>query len=403
MSQEILSIAAYDYPLPYERIAKYPVNPRDTSQLLTCLSGNIRKQKFTDISAVLPDNSLLVFNNTKVIPARLHFQKTTGAHIEIFLLNPVSPTTVISEVMESTEPVTWHCMIGNKKKWKGEELIQTLSIDGFSTQIKAILADADQNHVKLSWDNKTLSFAELVKNLGEIPLPPYLNRATEISDTETYQTIYAEPEGAVAAPTAGLHFTPSVMADINAKGHESAYITLHVGAGTFQPVKAENALEHHMHKEQVVFELTFIEKLVNHIGPVIPTGTTAMRSLESLYWFGVLLSEKPETTSFFIDQNFAFSFIDQKLPTKKAALLTLLNFLKSNQQTRLIGETEIFIRPGYEFKICDGIITNFHQPKSTLLLLISALIGEKWREVYSYALENDFRFLSYGDASFLMP
>ncbi|MFT7069400.1 MAG: S-adenosylmethionine:tRNA ribosyltransferase-isomerase [Spirosomataceae bacterium] len=398
-----IAIEDYAYELPEERIAKFPVSPRDSSKLLTYKSGEISETVFTDLPNQLPKNAFLVFNNTKVIPARLHFQKATGAVIEVFLLNPIAPSTVISQVMEATETCTWHCMIGNKKRWKGEVLEAKISVDNQEIFLTAELIDEKENLVQFDW--KSLSFAALVKAFGEMPLPPYMNRKAEAEDLETYQTVYSKHDGAVAAPTAGLHFTQNVLNDLAEQGFKSDFVTLHVGAGTFQPVKADNALEHEMHEEQVVFSIDFIKNLLANSGCVIPVGTTSMRSLESLYWFGVKLSKREnseEQLPFYIAQNYAYEHEEKELPTIEKSLTTTISFMEKSRLNQLVGETQIYIFPGYKMRVCKGIITNFHQPKSTLLLLISALIGDNWRQIYEYALENDFRFLSYGDSSLLM-
>jgi S-adenosylmethionine:tRNA ribosyltransferase-isomerase len=397
-----IRIEDYNYSLPEEHIAKYPLSPRDSSKLLVYKNGEIASNSFQNLAENLPDNAHLVFNNTKVIPARLYFQKKTGAVIEVFLLDPFFPSNIISQVMESEEKVIWHCMIGNKKKWKGEVLELKIPIARIEESIFAELVDREENKVSFTWKAK-ISFSEIVKAIGEIPLPPYLNRKTEVSDLETYQTVYSKFDGAVAAPTAGLHFTKAIFDRLNNANFHSSYITLHIGAGTFQPVKTENALEHHMHSEQIVFERSFIEKLIENNGPVIPVGTTSMRSLESLYWFGVkVLNEKLETIPFKIEKLDPYKSYE-KLPSKSDALQGILDYMVKKGLNSLIGDTEIFIFPGYSFKLCDGLITNFHQPKSTLLLLVSALIGDKWKEVYDFAKAKKYRFLSYGDSSLLLP
>jgi S-adenosylmethionine:tRNA ribosyltransferase-isomerase len=407
---EPIAINDYAYNLPDERIAKFPVEPRDSSKLLTYKSGEISETVFTDLPNQLPEGAFLVFNNTKVIPARLHFQKATGAVIEVFLLNPTAPSTVISQVMEATKTCAWHCMTGNKKRWKGEILEARISVDEQEVTLKAELVDGEANLVKFEWETpylqgKKVSFAALVRAFGEMPLPPYMNRKAEEKDLETYQTVYSKHDGAVAAPTAGLHFTQTILDDLAEKGFTSDYITLHVGAGTFQPVKTDNALEHEMHEEQVVFSIDFIKNLRENLNCVIPVGTTSMRSLESLYWYGVKLIKRErsdESLPFYIEQNYAYQHEEAVLPVLETSLTAIISSMDGNNLTQLIGETQIYIFPGYKMRICKGIITNFHQPKSTLLLLISALIGENWREIYDYALENDFRFLSYGDSSLLM-
>jgi S-adenosylmethionine:tRNA ribosyltransferase-isomerase len=399
-----IKIQDYHYDLGEHRIAKYPVSPRDSSKLLIYKKGEITNTPFTSLSDHLPKNAHLIFNNTKVIPARLFFRKQTGALIEIFLLDPVFPSNIVSQVMESTQESTWKCMIGNKKKWKGETLeLNLLGENDLEINVKASLEVKDNNLVHFRWTGG-VSFAELVKTFGQIPLPPYLNRETEEQDLDTYQTVYSEHDGAVAAPTAGLHFSKDTFASLKSAGMDHSFITLHVGAGTFQPVKTENALEHHMHSEQIVFSKSFIEKLAQSTGPIIPVGTTSMRSLESLYWFGQkLLKSATKEIDFKIEKLDPYQDQSQDLPSKKVALEAILIYMKNRQIEELIGDTEIYIFPTYEFKICEGIITNFHQPKSTLLLLISALIGDKWKEVYDFALQNDYRFLSYGDSSLLLP
>lgn len=397
-----IPIETYDYTLPDERIAKYPLVPRDASKLLLYKKGDVSEHSFWQLPDFLPPETFLVFNNTKVIPARLFFQKKTGAVIEIFILNPVAPTPIIAQVMETTETSTWACMIGNKKKWKGE-ILQKMLPNGY--EIIAELVDSEQNLVKFSWksdnENSKPSFAEIVKLYGEIPLPPYLNRKAESQDASTYQTVYSKHDGAVAAPTAGLHFTENVFSALENKGIKHDFLTLHVGAGTFQPVKVSNAIEHTMHNEQLVFSRNFIENLQKNTAFVIPVGTTSMRSLESLYWFGVKLLNG--NTKFLIEKLFPYQHENQVLPTLEESLAAILSFMEAKNIEILLGETEIFIFPSYQFKVCKGIITNFHQPKSTLLLLISALIGENWKEVYSFAMDNNFRFLSYGDSSLLLP
>jgi S-adenosylmethionine:tRNA ribosyltransferase-isomerase len=347
----------------------------------------------------------LVFNNTKVIPARLFFQKANGVIIEVFLLNPVEPSSVVSQVMETTDTCTWACMIGNKKRFK-EKVVRTYNIEvgeyrirQENVELNAELVDADKNYVKFSWNNSDLTFAEIVRYFGQIPLPPYLKRETEQKDYDTYQTVYSKNDGAVAAPTAGLHFTEQVFADLASKGIKHDFVTLHVGAGTFQPIKVQNVVEHKMHCEQIVFDKSFIINLLENILFVIPVGTTSMRSLESLYWFGVKLLSGEQT--FFIEKLSPYNQIESF--TVEQSLKAIIDYMNENKLSQLVGETEIFIFPSYEFKICKGIITNFHQPDSTLILLVAALVGENWKKIYDYALENNFRFLSYGDSSLLIP
>lgn len=400
-----LDLKKYNYELPDERIARFPVEPRDSSKLLLYRDLQISEDGFYNLKNHLPENTFLVFNNTKVIPARLFFQKANGVVIEVFLLNPVEPSNVVSQVMETTETCTWACMIGNKKRFK-EKIVGTYNIEIGAYRIRpenveltAELVDSEKNYVKFSWNNSELTFAEIVRYFGQIPLPPYLKRETEQKDYDTYQTVYSKNDGAVAAPTAGLHFTEQVFADLAQKGIKHDFVTLHVGAGTFQPIKVQNVVEHKMHCEQIVFDKSFIVNLLENISFVIPVGTTSMRSLESLYWYGVkiLLGRQ----DFFIEKLIAYNQTESF--TAEQSLKAIIDYMTENNLSQLVGETEIFIFPSYEFKICKGIITNFHQPDSTLILLVAALVGENWKKIYEYALENNFRFLSYGDSSLLIP
>ncbi len=400
-----INLEKYNYELPDERIARFPVEPRDSSKLLLYKSLQISEDVFYNVKNHLPENTFLVFNNTKVIPARLFFQKSNGVVIEVFLLNPVEPLNIVSQVMETTETCTWACMIGNKKRFK-EKIVGTYNIEVGEYRIRpenveltAELVDSEKNYVKFSWNNSDLTFAEIVRYFGQIPLPPYLKRETEQKDYDTYQTVYSKNDGAVAAPTAGLHFTEQVFADLAQKGIKHDFVTLHVGAGTFQPIKVQNVVEHKMHCEQIVFDKSFIINLLENVSFVIPVGTTSMRSLESLYWFGVkLLLGKQD---FFIEKLLPYNQTESF--TTEQSLKAIIDYMTENNLSQLVGETEIFIFPSYEFKICKGIITNFHQPDSTLILLVAALVGENWKKIYDYALENNFRFLSYGDSSLLIP
>lgn len=397
---EAIRLGDYTYELPDARIARYPVAPRDASKLLVYEAGSIRHQRFFELAEELPADSLLVFNDTKVIPARVYFQKPTGATIELLLLHPEAPTRTINDAMLVTRQTTWSGMIGNKKRWKpGETLSQTLTISGEAVTLTASYADHAQNHVQLRW-NSDATFLDVVLALGEIPLPPYLHRDTEAQDQETYQTVYARQEGAVAAPTAGLHFTEEVLGRLSAKGIQRTFLTLHVGAGTFQPIKVETVTEHHMHSEQVVYTRALIEGLIQNIGHIIPVGTTSLRSLESLYWYGVKLSRK-EGNEFWIEKLYPYEFETSELPSAEASLRAILSFMDQQNLSEITGETEIFIFPGYDFRLCRGLITNFHQPGSTLILLVAALVGEDWKKIYQEALAIDYRFLSYGDSSLL--
>jgi len=390
----------FHYELPDHRIARYPLDPRDSSKLLVYKSGEIDHLQFTDLTANLPADTLLVFNDTKVIPARAHFRKETGSVIEILLLHPELPTDVINDAMLVTQSCVWECMIGNKKRWKLKDTLSTvIEIKGNPVKLEATYADYEKNHVRLSW-NTDAAFLDIVKALGEIPLPPYLNRDTEESDKETYQTVYANHDGAVAAPTAGLHFTRRVFDELKNKGIRTSFLTLHVGAGTFQPIKASTVTEHRMHSEQVVFTRELIDELLANTGSIVPVGTTSMRSLESLYWFGVKLY-RSETTDFRIEKLYPYPFDESELPGAKQALTSIANYMDQEKLDHIVGETEIFIFPGYKFRLCKGLITNYHQPGSTLILLVAALVGEDWVKIYNEALGNDYRFLSYGDSSLL--
>ena len=415
-----IKLSDYTYDLPDEKIAKFPLSKRDESKLQVYQKGKISHSIFKNITDYLPKNSLLVFNNTKVIPARIHFQKFTGAIIQIFLLHPILPTPVINLAMDVTDSCVWECMIGNRKRWKkGDILSQIITVEGQEVEVKAEIFNENHNHIKLSWkllrneenvempspkslipNPQSLNFVTLIQALGTIPLPPYLNRETEASDSETYQTVYSEKKGAVAAPTAGLHFTQEVLQKLENQGFKQDFLTLHVGAGTFQPIKVENIVEHKMHNEQVVFTKKNIENLLANIGNIIPVGTTSMRTLESIYWFGVKFL-KGDNSPLLIEKLYPYQH--ENLPSVEDSLKAILMEMDEKNTEEITAETEIFIFPGYQFKICKGIITNYHQPESTLILLIAALIGEDWRKVYQEAMNNDYRFLSYGDSSLLLP
>jgi S-adenosylmethionine:tRNA ribosyltransferase-isomerase len=388
------------YDLPDERIARYPLAKRDQSKLLVYENGRIVHQQFSDLPNHLPSNSLLVFNDTKVIPARAVFSKDSGARIELLLLQPEIPARVMSEAMVATSGCTWECMIGNKKRWKdGDELRTTLDLDGQQVEVYANWCDRDKNLVTLSWTGSHL-FVDVLIAIGQIPLPPYLGRKAELADVDSYQTVYAQQNGAVAAPTAGLHFTEAVLDELRSQGVQANFVTLHVGAGTFQPIKTDRILDHDMHTEQIVFTRQLIEQLHRHEGNLVAVGTTSMRSLESLYWFGVkcLMEGGPE---FFIEKDYPYRSDVSQAISADEALGAVTGYMTKNNLDTLFGETQIFITPGYSFRMVDGLVTNFHQPGSTLILLVAAFIGESWRDVYREALETNYRFLSYGDSSIL--
>jgi S-adenosylmethionine:tRNA ribosyltransferase-isomerase len=396
-----INLADYTYELADEKIAKYPLAERDQSKLLHYKKGSITHEKFKDIIELIPKESTLFFNNTKVIPARLIFNKATGTQIEIFLLKPIAPSEILSIVMEERTSVTWECMVGNFKKWKDEiPLERSLEINGGEVVLKAKVVDRDKKSIQFEWDNQDISFAEIVEVSGKVPLPPYLNRAAEESDKPRYQTVYSQHDGAVAAPTAGLHFTSEILEKLKEKGVKESFLTLHVSAGTFQPIKSDNILEHPMHSEQMVVTKESIQDVIEAKGKVFAVGTTSMRTLESLFWFGVRLINGKE--NFNIQKLEPYDAYDQ-LPSRSESFQAIFGWMESNSLNQIIGTTEIFIFPGYKFRVCDGLITNFHQPGSTLILLVAAFIGEDWKKVYHQALDSGYRFLSYGDSSLLMP
>jgi S-adenosylmethionine:tRNA ribosyltransferase-isomerase len=396
-------IDEYNYPLPDERIAKYPLAKRDASKLLVYKNQKITESVFSSVSDFLPHNALLVYNNTRVIQARLLFKKDTGASIEVFCLEPLQPADYAQSLGSTTECV-WKCMIGNLKKWKEGKLSKQIELAGEKCTFTAERHQTEGNthSVKFSWDNAAIHFADILENAGELPIPPYLHRKTEESDLTTYQTVYSKIKGSVAAPTAGLHFTEDVFESLKPKQITIEEVTLHVGAGTFQPVKTRDIAEHHMHTEVISVQRSTIENLLKQLGNIVAVGTTSVRTLESLYYIGSspLNPPKGDLHVLHVDQWAPYQTKD-KLTTREA-LQNIIDYLETNNLTTLHAETQIMIKPGYKFRVVDGMITNFHQPKSTLLLLVSAFVGGNWKQIYDYALENDFRFLSYGDSSLLM-
>lgn len=392
---DFIDVNEYKYELPNERIALYPLPERDQSKLLVYQNGSIEHSVFHEIHHHLPTGSTLFFNNTKVIPARLIFKKETGAEIEIFLLNPILPSSIVSIAMEANGTTQWHAAIGNAKRWNSGKL--QLEIPEGILEVE--LTDKVNSIVTFNWSPATLTFAEVISFTGKTPLPPYLKREVETSDRERYQTVYSEKEGAVAAPTAGLHFTKQVLRSLNSKNIATNFLTLHVSAGTFQPVKVENAVEHIMHSEQIVVTRNNLENLINLKGKLIAVGTTSLRTLESLYWYGVKLQSN-STADFMIDQKFPYQKSVKSI-TREESFKNILAKMKKEEINQLIGQTSIYIMPGYAIKTADALITNFHQPGSTLLLLISAFVGNDWKKIYTSALENNYRFLSFGDSSLL--
>lgn len=395
-----ISIDEYDYPLPQERIAQYPLEKRDESKLLV-FTDELKTDRFKNLADHLPADSMLIFNNTRVVQARLNFNKESGAHIEIFCLEPLEPTREIQEAFLQKENATWKCLIGNRKKWKSGTLKMNFTVNDQEASLLAerVLDEDETSQIRFSWFPEHLSFSEVLEQSGKVPLPPYMHRPAEASDRIRYQTIYAQHDGSVAAPTAGLHFTKPVFDALDKKNISSAYVTLHVGAGTFKPVSSAEVEQHQMHTEQILVSKSLIEELLNKKGKkIIAVGTTSIRTLESLYWLGVKMHYFPNLSSYTLSQWEAYDLAEKPKLRVAESLNILLQFLTKQQQEIFHSETQILIGPGYEFQIIDGMITNFHQPKSTLLLLISAYLGEEWKRIYDYALREDFRFLSYGDS-----
>ena len=404
MDTKHIKIEDYNYPLPDERIAKFPISRRDQSKLLIYNKGTISQDVFYHLPNYLPSDTLLVFNNTRVIQARLHFRKVTGALIEVFLLEPAVPTDY-EQIFQARSHCSWYCIIGNLKKWKEGDLQKIMDIHGKEITLTVRRQEMHQTSYKVDfeWNDNSISFAEIIDAVGELPIPPYLNRNTEESDKITYQTVYSKIKGSVAAPTAGLHFTQEVLDAIDQKKIIREEITLHVGAGTFKPVKSKEIEGHMMHTEFFSVKKTTIEKLIQHHASAIAVGTTSVRTLESLYYIGCKLANNPEYSSelLHVDQWEPYDKHYQLSPIE--ALQQIKDYMERNHLNVLQADTQIIIAPGYDYKIVKMLITNFHQPQSTLLLLVSAFVNGDWRRIYDYALANDFRFLSYGDSSLLIP
>lgn len=399
-----IQIDSYNYDLPDERIAKYPLAERDQSKLLIYNGKEIIDSRFDQLYNHIPSSSLMVFNNTKVIQARLHFQKVTGASIEVFCLEPFHPKDYVQN-FQQRQKCSWHCLIGNLKKWKEGKLSKILIIEGKEVILNAERIESYSNShiIEFTWDNQTISFAELLEAIGELPIPPYLNRQTEEKDLSSYQTVYSKIKGSVAAPTAGLHFTEKVFKSLKEKGIETDEVTLHVGAGTFRPVKSEKIGGHEMHSEFISVTKKTIQHILGELGnnKIIAVGTTSVRTIESLYYIGELLENKNHT-NLNVSQWQPYSSTSNQLSSQQA-LDNIINYLEENDLDSIMANTQIIIAPGYKFKIVDGIVTNFHQPQSTLLLLVSAFVSDnRWQEIYKYALDNEYRFLSYGDSSLLL-
>ncbi len=399
-----IKISEYDYPLPDERIAKFPLQIRDQSKLLVYNRGEIGETKFTSLPDYLEKGELMIFNNTKVIQARLHFHKQTGALIEIFCLEPASPSDYALSFQQRVK-CSWLCMIGNLKKWKDGVLTRQVEIKGKTIELTAKRGDihGTSHWVDFEWNDDSITFADVLESVGELPIPPYLNRDTEESDKDTYQTVYSKIKGSVAAPTAGLHFTERVLKAIDEKGVDREELTLHVGAGTFKPVKSEKIEGHEMHTEYISVSRQTIDKIIKHNAQAVAVGTTSVRTLESLYYIGVLLNDNPEANQDELHVNQWIPYEKEYDITPLEAIKNIAKYMERNNMDALHTSTQIIIAPGYTYKIVKKIVTNFHQPKSTLLLLVSAFLKGNWKPVYDFALANEFRFLSYGDSSILIP
>jgi len=400
MNPKSIKIADYHYDLPDDRIAKYPLPDRSESRLLLYRDGNIEERHFRDIPGFIPKDSLMVFNDTRVVHARLLFQKSTGGIIEVFCLSPANGLD-IAQAMLQKGSVSWHCMIGGASKWK-PGLTPQLKTESFALSATITGRAATDYIVQLSWDDASLTFSEVLHIAGKMPLPPYLHRNAEPEDEVRYQTIFARHEGSVAAPTAGLHFTDKILSEIRNTGIQTDFVTLHVGAGTFKPVKGEVLQEHQMHEEWIEVSLPVLRHLIDNIGRnIVAVGTTSLRTLESLYWLGAKLHNENSFNPQELVVGQWEPYEAENTTAPLTALQALANYAEHNNLHGIVARTNIIIAPGYRFRIVNGLVTNFHQPGSTLLLLIAAFIGEDWRKVYDYALTNNFRFLSFGDGSLL--
>ena len=404
MNAENIRISDYQYYLPDELIARYPLSQRDASRLLVYKQGSITEESYSNLHRILRPDSFMIVNDTKVVAARLLFQKSTGGIIEIFCLEPAGSHTDVQVSLTERGSVEWKCLIGGASKWKkGQVLTKLFEVDKQEIKLYAryVEKSGDAFIIRLSWTPETMSFAEVLQHTGAIPLPPYLKRDAEATDTERYQTIFAQYSGSVAAPTAGLHFTPKVLAALRSTGIRMATVTLHVGAGTFLPVKTDTINEHTMHAEWLHIPRTTIEQLIETTGPVVAVGTTTLRTLESLYHIGKKLFLNPDVKAELLHLSQWEAYQNERDITVKDALTAIIKWLDANESKELITQTQLIIIPGYKFKIVEMLITNFHQPHSTLLLLVAAFIGDEWKTVYRHAVEKKFRFLSYGDGCLL--
>lgn len=403
-----LRIADYDYSLPDERIAKHPLAQREQCKLLYYKNGAIEERKFWEVPELLPERSTLIYNNTRVINARLRFRKETGSTIEIFCLEPVMPRDY-EQIFQTTGHCVWQCLVGNSKRWKQGALTQTVTIEGREVTLAATRGEQCGNAWEIAFDweggesENRITFADVLEAIGEIPIPPYLNRGTEESDSTDYQTVYSHIDGSVAAPTAGLHFTDEVLAECDNRGILRREITLHVGAGTFQPVKSEHIGDHPMHYEFISVPHNVIMDIINAPGPVIAVGTTSVRTLESLYYIGQILENNPDADEEALTVTQWMPYTTPCEISTQKALQNIVDYLDRHHADTYMGSTQLMIAPGFRYRIVEGMITNFHQPQSTLLLLVAAFVGQdRWRPMYDYAMEHGFRFLSYGDAQLLL-
>lgn len=411
METKHIRISDYNYPLPDERIAKFPLAQRDQSKLLTYNHGRVGEDTFQNLPNYLPAGALMVFNNTKVIQARLHFRKLDanglpqGALIEVFLLEPALPADY-EQMFQVHDKCSWLCLVGNLKKWKEGPLVREIAVNGEVVKLTAVRKEmhGTSHWIDFEWDNTRVSFAEILESVGELPIPPYLNRETQESDKVTYQTVYSKIKGSVAAPTAGLHFTPRVLRALDDAGIDREEVTLHVGAGTFKPVKSEEIADHEMHTEYICVHRQTLVKLLNHHCQAIAVGTTSVRTLESLFYMGVKTLHQPDISESDLHVNQWEPYeLNMTEVSPQQAIQALLDWLDRNGLPALHSSTQIIIAPGYDYKIVKMLITNFHQPQSTLLLLVSAFVHGDWHTIYDYALSHDFRFLSYGDSSLIIP
>lgn len=404
MDTKQIHISDYNYTLPDARIAKFPLQRRDQSKLLVYRHGEVTEDIFARLPLYLPADAIMVFNNTRVIQARLHFQKSTGAHIEVFLLEPFAPADY-ERMFEARKTCEWLCLVGNMKKWKSGTLTCPFLVGDKEVCLtcERIGEQGTSQRIRFDWDDPDMTFADVIDRVGELPIPPYLNRKSQESDKTTYQTVYSKIKGSVAAPTAGLHFTSDVLADIDKKRIERAELTLHVGAGTFRPVKSEVISQHEMHTEFIAVPKRVIERIIAHQAQVVAVGTTSVRTLESLYYMGARIHEHPDLEPDTLCVRQWEPYETQPSLSAVEALQQVVAYMERHQMSTLYASTQIIIAPGYEYKIVKAMVTNFHQPQSTLLLLVSAFVHGDWHRIYDYALNHDFRFLSYGDSSLLIP